>query len=1548
MVVQEDGKVIIAGDFTLVNEVPRNGLARINVNGSVDASWDPQPNDGAFISVLALTRDHLYIGGDFRSLGGLQITNLAKIRLSGTGAAEPDWAPHPLYGDPSLGPLGLEGGTVSKIAVFGNSVFVTGIFNQIGGLSRTNVAKLNTDDGQSDASWDCSAHNVRIPAGPTEVSADETGVYLAGQIYIPEGPAEYWGLVRVSLFTGKLESWALPDETPNVVLHSGTNIYLTGESDIFQTRGKVLRFIKATGGGLDPTWSAITNRDRYVTALAIMGESLYVATSDFTSSSCIRRVSISDGGNVDATWSPVLDERVFSLAANNSGVYAAGYFQTVNGATALGLVRLDPVTAVRDESFPVQVFYPGNALAIARQEDGKIIVGGAFRFAGGLPRKNLVRVNADGTVDRAWHPDPDGDVLAITAQGNDIFVAGSFGMIGGRPRNLLAKLNAIGGTFVDPGWDPQIDGQLVTSLSLSQSNLFVGGIFSSVGGQNLSNLAKLSIVGPGLADATWKPNPVVTEGFGLVNAMALSGTNLFVGGYFKSIGGQSRAGLAKVSTVGAGIADPDWNPGLSLEGDVGYAYAMALTGTNLYVGGAFLSVGGRNQTNLAKLSTLGNAFVDPAWNPEVVMIYADATQEPAQVNFLMASGTNLYVGGDFRRISGVNRRGLARLDVSGAVDLAWDPDPDPYFFYSAGKPAGIVALLTVGEDVYAGGGFTSVGGAARSSFAFLPVADAPILIQDTNSTIIVSRNPADGLEVTHFRITGITGGTLFQADGVTPVSVGDFITVNQGTSGLRFTAAPDAIQSNIKAVSALNDTPAGAGNRETLLDLSVPQPPVFSFSSATFSFSEDQTFAVLTVNKRRPGAASVNYVVMSGTAVRYDADAENPTGDFVFDTNVHTLTFTAQQTSRTISIPLLDDLEPEGDEVFTVVLTEPSNGAKIAYPGIAAITLVDDECPGQHGSFTNTVVPPIPAVTGALQVNIPAPDTAQWRLSGDPVWRAPGSIATGLIPGFHEVLFKPVVGFLKPERVTVQIVAGSTATFTGLYASENTNAFGDLVVLISPEAVATNGNDTLRGQWRVSGGAWQDSGGSLRLVAGFYLIEFKSVAGVSAPLTLIAEIVAEQTVIRSVAYAAETAAGPALPAVLSKSVVTSTPPYYYNGLLETEDGFGSGVVVKERVVLTAAHVLFDDTRLSYTKRVKWFLQKHRGDYEPAGQVPRGWYVFDGYAARRTSDNSPGISSLVSESFDAAALFFVGTNAADNLPGLGGYGGYLSSASVTNEWLLSHRLKMLVGYPLEGIDETNRGRMHATAPADISFIKSYPQLNNQVYGTIAIASRPGNSGGPLYVQADDGAYYPAAIYLGGGSQTLVRAIDEKVVCLINAAEISSTGGGNNTGGGVALWSPSITVDAFQVGFVRVNLGPTNAVRAGAAWRVNRGSGDESPWLSSSDTVYPLIPGPMPLEFKPVPGFATPKPRIVQPVANSTVPVDVVYPVFRLSSPSLLLNGLFSFTLTGATGRVYAIESSADLTHWSMLVALTNRTGTIQLTNQPLPDTPWRFYRGRELP
>jgi len=112
--------------------------------------------------------------------------------------------------------------------------------------------------------------------------------------------------------------------------------------------------------------------------------------------------------------------------------------------------------------------------------------------------------------------------------------------------------------------------------------------------------------------------------------------------------------------------------------------------------------------------------------------------------------------------------------------------------------------------------------AATVTFTIDPVADTPSVTnattnEDTQTTsgLVISRNAADGAEVTHFKITSIANGTLFQHDGTTPINNGDFITFAQGNAGLKFTPNANLFSPtttfSFQVQASLNNTDAGLG-----------------------------------------------------------------------------------------------------------------------------------------------------------------------------------------------------------------------------------------------------------------------------------------------------------------------------------------------------------------------------------------------------------------------------------------------------------------------------------------------------------------------------------------------------------------------------------------------------------------------------------------------------------------------------------------------------------------------------------------------------------------
>src|SRR5262249_4675679 len=83
------------------------------------------------------------------------------------------------------------------------------------------------------------------------------------------------------------------------------------------------------------------------------------------------------------------------------------------------------------------------------------------------------------------------------------------------------------------------------------------------------------------------------------------------------------------------------------------------------------------------------------------------------------------------------------------------------------------------------------------------------------------------------------------------------------------------------------------------------------------------------------GTVSVNFATASGTA----------TAGSDYTTSGGTLTFASGETSKTFTIPILDDAVVEGVETVNLVLSSPTGGATLGSQATAVLTIVDDDVP---------------------------------------------------------------------------------------------------------------------------------------------------------------------------------------------------------------------------------------------------------------------------------------------------------------------------------------------------------------------------------------------------------------------------------------------------------------------------------------------------------------------------------------------------------------------------------------------------------------------------
>ena len=142
---------------------------------------------------------------------------------------------------------------------------------------------------------------------------------------------------------------------------------------------------------------------------------------------------------------------------------------------------------------------------------------------------------------------------ALAVSGNTVYAGGNFTTIGGQSLNNVAALDVSTGNATS--WNANANGS-VLALAVSGSTVYAGGNFTSIGMQSRNNIAALD-ASSGIP-TSWNPNANGGYYSGLVSALALSGNTVYVGGTFTSIGGQSRNNIAALdASTGNATA---WNP----------------------------------------------------------------------------------------------------------------------------------------------------------------------------------------------------------------------------------------------------------------------------------------------------------------------------------------------------------------------------------------------------------------------------------------------------------------------------------------------------------------------------------------------------------------------------------------------------------------------------------------------------------------------------------------------------------------------------------------------------------------------------------------------------------------------------------------------------------------------------------------------------------------------------------------------------------------------------------------------------------------------------
>lgn len=450
-------------------------------------------------------------------------------------------------------------------------------------------------------------------------------------------------------------------------------------------------------GSVDKTWNPAPNAS--VNAVVRSGAHVYLGGS-FSQvggkpRAKLTRVSASGVGAPDTTWIPdAAATSIDVLALRGTTLYVGGTnLGDIRGQACPGLCRLSTtasnVATAVDAAWQITPGFGGAIRTLAFSADA-VYVGGRFGFNDGLIQRDaLAKVSlTSAAVDTAWDPQPEPgsgptDIRALQVVGSQVYIGGDFNRIDGQNIAGLARVSATGAGDVDGGWQPQP--YAVNDIAVIGSDVYAVGRFTEVG--PLSPVtrryaAKFSTAA-GAATAAWSPgfNNYVNE------VVGTPGGNVLLGGEFTSAGPSNVERFSVARFDAGGRLDTTWNPMVH-----GKVSALATNGSSVFIGGDYPQIGREPISHIGKVSQSGAGAVDPAWKPTLLVPLGRPTA-------LAANDTHVFIGQAQAANDTFSSDTLIKVAAggAGAEDAAWNPNID----------GGIRALLLSGNDLFVGGEFAA-------------------------------------------------------------------------------------------------------------------------------------------------------------------------------------------------------------------------------------------------------------------------------------------------------------------------------------------------------------------------------------------------------------------------------------------------------------------------------------------------------------------------------------------------------------------------------------------------------------------------------------------------------------------------------------------------------------------------------------------------------------------------------------------------------------------------------------------------------------------------
>ncbi len=682
---QDDGRVLVSGNFNHVDGMVRDHFARLNADGSVDTGFDPAAHaeGGLILRMLTLHGGHTLIWGRFTNLWDQPRYSLAMLQAD--GSLDRTFNP----------PIALRGQVPPNAVAVQNDgkILIGGFYSGIPTLDA--LFRLNLD-GSLDAGF---AQKAGASGISMIVVQRDDRILIGGSLSAPGLPNRNFARLEAD---GRIDFSFRPVPEPSggsslvtMIQSPDDSLLISGYWSAFHN-GALGLFRLFPDGTIDRGFGVdgIVPVDNPIRSLQVRSDRRILAAGGFTLIGGAQRTSLAllnVDGSIDhqVNASNGIQRFVQQVTPLSNGqIFISGVLITnVQGTPVHGVARLNADGRI-DRSFqptlsPLLPGFGGDTFSTfgiaAAQGDGKVILGDLFRANNSFPFQyvSTSRLNRDGSLDTAYHMaviqgvqqvPRVADLLLPLSDGKLLVAGKEMEAIDDQPVYRLGRLLE--------------DGQLDTSFSLAPD--FIDLVIE----QNSYHLDSIQTLAP------------------------VPGGKMIVAGMVTSTDFRPhyRALVARLNPDGS------LDPGFAIA-RFGLAFSFGASTAGFYAIGVQSDGKVIVSSSFSQVNGVMIQGTDPPYSP-LVRFNVDGSLEEGFRPTVEGDGPTslveqpdgkLLIVGAFTRVNGSRRRGIARLNPDGSLDPLFDPGTGAANATTGGFFVPAVALQVDGK-VLAGGLFPGFDG----------------------------------------------------------------------------------------------------------------------------------------------------------------------------------------------------------------------------------------------------------------------------------------------------------------------------------------------------------------------------------------------------------------------------------------------------------------------------------------------------------------------------------------------------------------------------------------------------------------------------------------------------------------------------------------------------------------------------------------------------------------------------------------------------------------------------------------------------------------------